>query len=671
MHRAPLLQIVLLSALIPWGYAQEPPAWQPIPPEELDLRDNPAHPGDAAMILYLEVYDDDVKRFETEYVRIKVFKEEGRKYANIEIPYSTQLNVEEIRARTVQPDGTAVEFHGEVLDQVYAKYKKANLRAKVIALPDVQVGSVIEYWYRLRWKEKLPDFVVSPQDYGSYLSRAFTWGATHWSLDLELAIRRARFTLKPAPKAKLLWVSDGLPPGISPERQSDGTIRLEVENRAGIEDGEYMLPRRLLTGRVDFYYEIGTIASSTAFWVDVARWRTDITEKFIGKSKAIQKAVDGLTRPGDTPEAKLRKIYTRAQQVRFLSYEEARTEKEASKEGLDENKNVDDVLKHNYAYANEINMLFTAMARAAGFDARIVYLAARDTSYFVQRLPDEQQLNAVVVSVQLGGKEMFFDPATRFCPFGLLPWEESAAKGIRLNNPTSHAGLDVFVTTTSPGSDQAVTQRIGKFRLSADGALDGHLNLSFSGQEALQQRIASRLGDESGKREDIEDQAKAWLPGDADLHIEGNVNWDAADEPLRASGTLRLPGRSDVTSRRILLPISVFEAGRPRPFHHTQRQWPVYFSYPYQQIDEVEVEVPAGYRVEALPRNRQESVPFARFETTVRESGGRIHFTRRLEINSILLLPEHYDALRTFFDKVKTSDEERVVLNVSEQTTGK
>src|SRR5512137_2844625 len=134
MHRAPLLQIVLLSALIPWGCAQEPPAWQPIPPEELDLRDNPAHPGDAAMILYLEVYDDDVKRFETEYARIKVFKEEGRKYANIEIPYSTQLNVEEIRARTVQPDGTAVEFHGEVLDQVYAKYKKANLRAKVIAL---------------------------------------------------------------------------------------------------------------------------------------------------------------------------------------------------------------------------------------------------------------------------------------------------------------------------------------------------------------------------------------------------------------------------------------------------------------------------------------------------------------------------------------------------------
>ncbi len=131
------------------------------------MRDNPAHPGDAAMILYLEVYDDDVKRFETEYVRIKVFKEEGRKYANIEIPYSTELNVEEIRARTVKPDGKAVEFHGEALDQVYAKYKRANLRAKVIALPDVQVGSVIEYWYRMRWKEKLPDFVVSPQDYGS------------------------------------------------------------------------------------------------------------------------------------------------------------------------------------------------------------------------------------------------------------------------------------------------------------------------------------------------------------------------------------------------------------------------------------------------------------------------------------------------------------------------
>ncbi len=68
------------------------------------------------------------------------------------------------------------------------------------------------------------------------------------------------------------------------------------------------------------------------------------------------------------------------------------------------------------------------MARAAGFDARIVYLASRDGAYFIQRLPDERQLNAMVVSVQLGGKEMFCDPATHFCPFGLLPWEESAAR---------------------------------------------------------------------------------------------------------------------------------------------------------------------------------------------------------------------------------------------------
>jgi hypothetical protein len=32
-------------------------------------------------------------------------------------------------------------------------------------------------------------------------------------------------------------------------------------------------------------------------------------------------------------------------------------------------KNVEDVLKHDYAYANEVNLVLVALARAAGFDS--------------------------------------------------------------------------------------------------------------------------------------------------------------------------------------------------------------------------------------------------------------------------------------------------------------
>lgn len=95
---------------------QEADAWQPIPKEDLTLKDNPANPGSSAMILERQVYTDDEKRVQTEWIRIKIFNELGKANADVEIPYLLKkTSVEDIRARTVRSDGTIVPFHAEIL----------------------------------------------------------------------------------------------------------------------------------------------------------------------------------------------------------------------------------------------------------------------------------------------------------------------------------------------------------------------------------------------------------------------------------------------------------------------------------------------------------------------------------------------------------------------------
>src|SRR5712692_3968507 len=90
--------------------AQELPNLPPISPEELALKDNPADHGEAAIMLYYAVDTDNTKSAETRSVRIKIFLEQGRKYANIEIPYyDKNTQVEEIKARTVGPEGKPEE----------------------------------------------------------------------------------------------------------------------------------------------------------------------------------------------------------------------------------------------------------------------------------------------------------------------------------------------------------------------------------------------------------------------------------------------------------------------------------------------------------------------------------------------------------------------------------
>jgi uncharacterized protein DUF3857 len=116
------------------GNAVEPPlvtpgkaadAWPPVPKEDQARRENVTDPGSAAMILEREVYTDDEERVQTELLRIKVLTEAGRAYADIEIPYVVKsTSVENIRGRTVQPDGTVIPFAGVIFDKVVAKYKR-------------------------------------------------------------------------------------------------------------------------------------------------------------------------------------------------------------------------------------------------------------------------------------------------------------------------------------------------------------------------------------------------------------------------------------------------------------------------------------------------------------------------------------------------------------------
>ncbi len=170
--------------------------WPEIPPEELALKDDPHNPGAHAIILYREIHTDDVEGFETHYYRIKIFTEKGKKYADIEIPYfEKRAKVEEIQARTVRPNGTAVDFNGQVFDKVVVKAKKLKFRAKTFTLPQVQTGSIIEYSYRLRRRKKAPGVLRHPEQYR--IEGAHSIPTAHWTLNHELFTRRARFSLRP------------------------------------------------------------------------------------------------------------------------------------------------------------------------------------------------------------------------------------------------------------------------------------------------------------------------------------------------------------------------------------------------------------------------------------------------------------------------------------------
>jgi len=114
------------------------------------MTSEPKAPGAPAVILFREVDRDDTDygSKEDNYVRIKILTEEGRKYADIEIPYLKDAeNIVNLKARSIRPDGTIANFEGKPFDKTIVKARGLKYQAKTLTLPDVQVGSVIEYLY--------------------------------------------------------------------------------------------------------------------------------------------------------------------------------------------------------------------------------------------------------------------------------------------------------------------------------------------------------------------------------------------------------------------------------------------------------------------------------------------------------------------------------------------
>jgi hypothetical protein len=116
----------------------------------------------------------------------------------------------------------------------------------------------------------------------------------------------------------------------------------------------------------------------------------------------------------------------------------------------------------------------------------------------------------------------------------------------------------------------------------------------------------------------------------------------------------------------MLLPAGIFQAQQKNPFSHAERVYPIYFRYPYQELDNVHIKLPTGYSLENMPRSQDQSHPAGKIVTKRESKAGEIFFARGLEMPVFYLGQEHYETLRDFFNLVQTVDEEQAVLRRGE-----
>jgi hypothetical protein len=640
---------VLCALSVPMSAASYSKAldFRPSTPEELAMTSVPFAPGAPAVILDWARVDDDTTGLSSEYFRIKVFSEEGKKYGDVEVPYFPGYplmgRVSEIEARTIQPDGKIVPFSGKVYDKVLFKTGRRAVRAKTFSVQDIQPGSIIEYRYTNRWER-------------NYLLD------TTWSIQRDIPVLHAKFSLraydpKLGSEFNTLFTYVGLPAGKLPAKNGD-RWELELENIAAFQHEQFAPPEDELKARVKFYYTRSRVKPE-AFWPIEADSIAKTVQTFVGK-----KAMDASawTAGATTPLDKLRKIYARVQSMRNLSFEVEKSEQELAQQAIKEAKNAGDVLQNNAGTRDDLNRLFVAMARGAGFDADVLRVPTRDSTFFTDKIPDGGQMSAEVVLVTLDGKPLFLDPGTPYAPFGTVSWEKSNVPAIRVGKD----GKPQWTKVEGAFPADARMRRNADLKMKGE-TLSGTVTATFTGQEALVRRLRLHGEDEAARKKALEDEAKGWFAEGSSVTLESVTGHQSSDDTLVATFEVSMPNAISRAGSRLVLPISIFAATAANPFAPATRTHPIYFDYPSSEEDSVRITLGPGVKVSTLPPPSKLNAGALTYASETAATATEVTFKRTLTVDAMLVEQKYYQGLRKFYTAVLSADQKPVLLTETAQ----
>jgi hypothetical protein len=634
--------------------------WTQPTPEELKMTSDPAAPNAEAVYLFREETVDDKLHYHSLYARIKVLTEKGKDYGDVELPYEADgrydghgYDINDIQGRTIHSDGTVIPFTGKPIEKLLTKFGSTRVMAKVFSLPDVQVGSIIEYRYNLRYDDNT---LSSPQWYIQqpiYVHRAhyhfipFDMSGSRYitskdSLGHENTANRLLYYQHLPGVAKVTAVMDG--------------FDLVVNDVPASSDELDMPPLHSLSYRVLFYYS--PFAGAEEFWKQEGKYWSKNVDRFANVSDKMRQAASQIVAPGDTDEQKLRKIYAEVMKLENTSFTREHTAAENKAEGL-RVKTADDIWTQKRGHDDELARLFIALARAAGLKAWAMIVTSRNESIFNVNYLYWSQLDDEIAIVNVGGKEMYFDPGQRYCEFGKLHWKHTWTGGVR----QTESGPQLAVSPGLSYKDDTI-DRYADLHMDPDGKVHGFIRMTFTGAAALRWRQAVLREDEQEVKKGFEDELQRTMPAGVIVKTNHFVGLSDYTVPLLVqvdvSGSM-----GTATGKRVFLPASFFEAEAKPRFVQATRENPIDLNFPYQQVDNFMLELPPNVTVESTPKNIEIPLPkTADYAEKFGVKGSTYSYGRLLAMGVPMFEAKEYPALRDFFQKANAQDQEQLVLKL-------
>ncbi|WP_431243187.1 DUF3857 domain-containing protein [Flavobacterium sp. P21] len=628
---------------------------------ELQEKSNPKDTATPAAILFKKgrtffTYNKDVG-FSANHVyefKIKIYKKEGLKWADQKVRfYIGYENLNEDRLEFSNAitynleNGTIVKTK---LDNQGAFKKKVNKfwKEKTITLPNVKVGSVIEYKYVLKSENivKLPDFEIQydiPVNYVEYkteipeyfIYKPILIGNYPIESVAKLEGRSQSYenehnqsTILSFKQISTLYKGKDVPalkdePYVNNVDNYRGCIQFEIERVRYPDkpDKDYALTWEGVATNIFKNEHFGKELNQKDFLVD-----------------DVKRLLTGVESQNDRMNIIFKYVQNK---MHWNEENDYYTDKGIAKAYTDQTGNV-----------AEINFILINMLKLGGIDANPVLVSTIENG--VPVYPTRTGFNYVIAGALIDGKLVLLDATRKYtCP-NILPLNVLNWKGrlIKIDGSSQEINLDPTALS------KEFSTVFGK--INETGKVDGKMRIQRTDYEAYNFRSKHSEQNQENYLEKYEEEL-----GDlkiANYKIENaKVNFS---DPVIETFDFASDNVVETIGKQMFINPLLFFTRSKNPFTQETRQMGIYFGYPTQEKISLSLEIPTGYIIESMPKPIRITSQNKEITYTLNISNleNKIQISCIKEINNSIFAAGDYDGLKNLFQQVIASQNEKIVL---------
>ena len=621
--------------------------WRPVEPSDLALKAPIVEPDADAEAIFWDIRIDDAGSSDlvlSHYIRIKIFTDRGReKESKIDIPFLSGTKIKDVAAHTIKPDGSIVELAKEdVLERTVVQSAGVKLRTKSFAFPGIEVGCIVEY----KWKEVIAN--ASANNLRIKFQR-------------EIPVQLITYHIKPARAATIFEVQAFNMSRPQFHQEKNGFQFAQVARVPALQEEPMMPPEDTVRAWAIVKYQdfSGMMLGYQALGLQM----NVAAEPYLKVDDEIKRKSAEITAGATTPEEKLEKIYAfcRANIKNTDEQSSGFTREEAGK--LEENKKSGDTLKRAVGSGIDIDLLFAALANAAGFEVHLVLLPDRGRNFFNRNVVIPGALRPASVVVRIGQNWRFFNPGFHYLSSDMLPWQSEGVDALIADNPP------FWVKTPMSPPEKSRETRVATLSLDANGTLEGDVSIEYTGHLAMERKALNADDSPTQREETLKTAVKSRLSTAELTNIVIEVVTDP-NKPFVYRYHVRVSEYAQRTGKRLFLQPAFFQKGIPALFGTNKRRYAIYFRFPWSEEDKVTIALPKGYVVESAdsPRPVTGAVSSYSAKITVTKDESTLVYNRSFFFggkNVILLPANSYPSVKQAFDEVNKSDNHTITLKQS------